>query len=130
MQSAAEFVEVSTPAAPAAPVLALVAPVRKSPFTLIMDVWERWMRLSDSQVSHGDGNLQDTKDFMRCGEAVDVMIDDLPIVQRWAISKAHGISPAVWRFKDSAFEVSLEDAEVALIPKMKKHIATRRFFGL
>lgn len=123
----AEFVEIDVIEAALKPI---IAPVRKSPYILVMDIWERWMHLTDSQASHAESNPQDSKEFMAVGCAVDAMIDDLPVIQRWAISKARGLSPAVWRFKDVAIECALEDAEVALIPKMKKHLATKRYFIL
>jgi hypothetical protein len=106
-----------------------IAPVRKPPFVLVMDVWERWMHLSDQRYSAPETNPQDAKEFMACGLAVDVMVDSLPTVQRWAILKTRGLSTSVWRFPDTSIEYALESAEAALIPKMKKHLATRRYWG-
>jgi len=103
--------------------------IKQSPFCEAMDVWVRWMRLKDQQHSNGDGNLQDTKDFMRTGEAIDVMVDDLPRVQWWAIYKSRGLNTIVWRFQECALIDAVERAEVTLTIKMQQHIATRRFFS-
>ena len=105
------------------------APERDTPYNLVMKIWVRWMHLSDSAATGGDGNLQDTKEFMVAGEAVDVMVGDLPRVQWWAIHKARGLSTAVWRFPETSMADALEDAEGNLIPKMRKHIALKRFFN-
>lgn len=104
------------------------APQRDSPFYVVMEIWARWMRLKDQQHSSGDGNLQDTRDFMRTAEAVDAMVDDLPRVSWWAIRKSRGIC-TVWRYPDQSYADALQAAEQALIPKMKNHIAVRRYFG-
>lgn len=100
----------------------------QSPFSMVMALWTQWMRLVDQQATSGDANLQDTKDFMRLGEAVDVMINDLPRYQWWAIRKSRGIC-SVWRFPDVAIEDALLKAEEILTPKMRNHIATRRYFN-
>lgn len=85
------------------------------------------MHLTDQQHSGGDANLQDTRDFMRTAEAVDVMVDDLPRVNWWAVRKSQGLC-TVWRFPDSSYADALLDAERLLVPKMKNHIAVRRYF--
>ena len=126
---AIEFVEVMVDDPKPGQVMATIAP-RKSPYNLVMDVWERWMRLADHQHSLAESHPQDAKELMACGRAVDTMVDDLPTVQRWAISKSRGISTSVWRFPDTSIEYALEDAENALTIKMQKHIATRRYWGL
>jgi hypothetical protein len=99
----------------------------ETPYKRLMDIWQRWVSLSDRQCSDGDANLQDTKDFMRAGEAVETMINDLPRYQWWAIRKARGIS-TVWLFQNLNLLDALADAEKNLTPKMRQHIATRRFF--
>jgi hypothetical protein len=104
------------------------APERDTPFNVVMETWVRWMRLPDFPTSRGDGNLQDTKEFMVTGEAVDVMVGDLPRVQWWAIHKARGLSTAVWRFPETSIADALEDAEQKLMPKMRQHIALKRYF--
>lgn len=111
------------------PFMMQTAPERDSPYNLVMGIWVRWMRLPDVPTTRGDGNLQDTKEFMMAGEAVDVMVGDLPRVQWWAIHKARGLSTSVWRFPDTSIADAIEDAEGNLIPKMRKHIALKRFFN-
>ncbi len=86
------------------------------------------MRLSDHVASQVEANQQDTKDFMRAGEAVNTMIDALPRVQWWAIRKARGMCTA-WIFRDDAFAGALQDAKDTLEPKLKTHVATRRYFN-
>lgn len=100
----------------------------QSPYSMLLAIWAQWMRLADHQHSMGDANLQDTKDFMRTAEAVNTMIDDLPRYQWWAIRKSRGIC-TVWRFPDVRVEDALQKAEDILTPKLRNHIATRRYFG-
>lgn len=107
--------------------LPMVAPEKDSPFNVVMGIWTRWVSLKDFQHSDGDSNLQDSKEFMRTGEAVENMINGLPRAQWWAIRKARGIS-TVWLFPNLSLANTLEEAEVALIPKMENHIDTRRYF--
>jgi hypothetical protein len=102
--------------------------VERSPFDRVMDVWARWVALADYQISSGDANLQDTKDFMRAGEAAEAMINELPRHQWWAIRKSRGIS-TVWLFPNTSISDALEAAEKILTPKMQQHIALRRFFS-
>lgn len=104
------------------------APERESPYNRTMAVWVSWMKLKDCQTTGGWGHPQDSKEFMTAGEAVDVMIDDLPRIQWWAIRKAHGIT-TVWRFPDHSFADALAEAEEKLTPKMRNNLATRRFFN-
>lgn len=104
-----------------------VADTEKTPYGKLMDLWSRWNALSDHQVSMGDGNPQDTKDFMRAGEALEAMINELPRHLWWAIRKSRGIS-TVWLFPHLSIEDALAKAEETLTPKMKNHIATRRYF--
>lgn len=104
------------------------APDADSPYHSVMKTWARWMTLSDRQHTDGLSHPQDVKEFMACGEAVDVMIDALPRIQWWAIRKAHGITTA-WRFPDHSFEDALVAAEQNLSPKMQKNVATRRYFN-
>lgn len=106
-----------------------VAPVADTPYLRIMKVWASWISLTDRQHAGGWSHPQDAKEFMCTGEAVDVMVNDLPRVGRWAIHKANGIAPGVWRFPDTSFADSLMDAEAALLPKMRNNINTRRYFG-
>ena len=104
------------------------APTRDAPFHRAMTVWVNWMKLNDQQTSSGLGHPQDSKDFMKAGEAVEVMINDLPRVHWWAIRKAHGIT-TVWRFPDRSLPDALAEAESILTPKMRNNLATRRFFN-
>lgn len=109
-------------------VVELEAFQRRDPIDVCLDIWARWCALSDFQVTSGNANEQDTKEFMRAGEAVEVMINALPRYQWWAIRKAKGICTA-WIFKDSIYPEALQDAKLVLEPLMKKHIATRRYFN-
>ena len=107
------------------------SPESDSPYNRVMKTWARWMTLVDQQHSEGNANPQDVKEFMACGEAVDVMVNDLPIAHRWAIRKAYGITPditRVWRFPSISVEGAILDAEQMLTPKMKKNVATKRYF--
>jgi len=101
--------------------------IEQTPFNRLMDIWVRYVSLSDRADPDGDSNLQDTKDFMRAGEAVEAMINDLPRYQWWAIRKSRGIS-TVWLFPNLSILDALDAAEKILTPKMSQHIATRRFF--
>lgn len=103
------------------------APQADSPFVTVMKIWVRWMSLADRQESGGWSNPQDCKEFMRTGEAVDAMINDLPRIQWWAIRKAHGIS-TVWRYPDASLADELLSAEAVLTPKMLRNVDTRRYF--
>lgn len=104
------------------------APEADTPFNQVMKTWARWMTLSDRQTSEGLSHPQDVKEFMACGEAVDLMIDTLPRVQWWAIRKAWGIT-TLWRFPDQSFADAVVAAELNLFPKMSKNVATRRYFN-
>lgn len=103
------------------------APKADRPFDIVMGIWARWMHLADHQHSEVEGNPQDTKEFMALGEAVSAMVDDLPRVQWWAVLKSRGIC-TVWRFPNDSLMDALADAEEALMPKLVKHVATRRYF--
>jgi hypothetical protein len=104
------------------------APERDTPFNVVMKIWARWMTLADRQEPGGWGHPQDIKEFMRTGEAVDAMIDDLPRVQWWAVRKAHGIA-TVWRFPDLSFADAMAEAEEKLTAKMLLCVDTRRYFN-
>lgn len=104
------------------------APEKETPFSVVMEIWKRWMHLQDFQHTSGDANQQDTKDFMRTGEAVDVMINSLPRHELWAIRKSQAIA-SVWIFKDHSYLDALGSAERILVPKMKINVATRRYFN-
>jgi hypothetical protein len=100
---------------------------KESPYCQLMALWSRYIALDDRPYSDGEGNPQDTKDFMRAGEAVEAMINGLPRHQWWAVRKSRGIS-TVWLFPTLSLERVLEEAEKILTEKMRTHIATRRFF--
>lgn len=106
----------------------VVAPEADTPYNNVMKTWARWMTLNDRAHSDGLSHPQDVKEFMACGEAVDVMIDDLPIHERWAIRKAHGLATA-WRYPERSLADTLVAAEVLLTGKMIKNVATRRYFN-
>jgi len=104
------------------------APEADTPYNNVMKTWARWMTLSDQPHSEGLSHPQDVKEFMACGEAVDVMIDDLLIHERWAIRKAHGLATA-WRYPEQSLADALATAELKLQQKMLKNVATRRYFN-
>lgn len=104
------------------------APQADSPFNTVMKTWARWMTLTDQQHSQGLSHPQDVKEFMTCGEAVDVMVNDLTIHQRWAIRKAFGLATA-WIYPERSFVDTLVAAEAILAVKMLKNVATRRYFN-
>jgi hypothetical protein len=106
----------------------LKAPERDTPFVRAMNVWASWITMRDRQEAGGWSHPQDAKDFMNTGEAVETMINDLPRYEWWAIRKAHGVAPAVWRFPEASFPDALGRAELILTPKMRNHLATRRYF--
>lgn len=101
--------------------------VEKTPFGEVMSIWTRWMALDDKQHSSGDSHPQDVKELMRCGEAVEVMVNNLPRRLWWAIRKSRGIT-TVWMFPNQPLHEAIIEAEEILLPKMKNHIATRRYF--
>lgn len=103
------------------------APVADSPFNTVMKTWARWMQLDDKPHPTGEANPQDVKEFMACGEAVDVMVGDLPIHYRWAIRKAYGLATA-WIYPEKSLADTLVAAEAILSVKMLRNVATRRYF--
>jgi hypothetical protein len=104
------------------------APKADSPFNAVMKTWARWMTLTDQQHSQGLSHPQDVKEFMACGEAVDSMVNDLTIHQRWAIRKAFGLA-TVWIYPQKSLADTLVAAEAILSAKMFKNVATRRYFN-
>lgn len=103
------------------------APDTDSPFIKVMKTWARWMTLTDHQHSEGNANPQDVKEFMACGEAVDVMVNDLPMHCRWAVRRAFGLATA-WIYPDKSLAEALVAAELVLVPKLMRNVATRRYF--
>lgn len=99
-----------------------------APIDKLLTIWAEFISLRDSQVSTGLANPQDVKDFMRIGEAVEVMINDLKRHQWWAVRKSRGIC-SVWVFKDQHYEAHLTEAREILEKKMRVHIATARYFN-
>lgn len=104
------------------------APQADRPFDVVMGIWAQFMRLKDSKPNSHQPLDQDAKEFMALGEAVTAMLDDLPRVQWWAVMRSRGICTA-WRFGEAAFPGALADAEEALTPKLKKHVATKRYMN-
>jgi hypothetical protein len=103
------------------------APQADSPFVVVMKLWARWMTLTDRQQSGGWAHPQDVKEFMRAGEAVDTMINDLPSSHRWAIYRAYGIA-TVWRFPALSLADVVIEAEDILTPRMQRNVDVRRYF--
>ena len=104
-----------------------VQPVKK-PLDVCLDIWARWSALSDYQITSGCANEQDTKEFMQAGEAIEAMVNSLSRRKWWAIKKSKGICTA-WIFNDEVFADVLQEAEALLEPKMRNHVATRRYFN-
>ncbi len=101
---------------------------RREPIDICISIWVRWMHLQDHRESLVEGNLQDTKEFMRMGEAMDVMIDSLPRHEWWAIRKSQGMCTQ-WLFKDVSYHGALTSAKVLLEPKLRKNVYTRKQFN-
>jgi hypothetical protein len=104
------------------------APQADRPFDVVMGIWAQFMRLKDSKPNSHQPLDQDAKEFMALGEAVTVMMDDLTRVQRWAIMRSRGIC-TVWIFPNTSMPDALADAEETLMPKLQKHVATKRYFN-
>ncbi|WUR15694.1 hypothetical protein E7V67_011500 [[Empedobacter] haloabium] len=104
------------------------APEADTPFNRVMKTWAHWMRLDDKPFSTGDANPQDVKELMACGEAVDVMVSELPAYERWAVRKAFGLA-TVWMFPERSLPDALVAAETKLFPKLNKNVATKRYFN-
>lgn len=100
----------------------------QTPYQRVMNIWARYTRLDDHQYSDGEAHPQDVKEFMRAGQAIDVMIDALPRHLWWAVRKGHGIC-TVWNFPHLVLEDALQAAEDILLPKMKNHVDVRRFLN-
>lgn len=100
-----------------------------SPYARCMKVWASWLTLSDRQQGGGFSHPQDAKEFMRTGEAVEAFVNDLPRVQWWAVRKAAGVSPAVWRFPETSMADALEQAEITLTVKLRNNRDTMRYFN-
>lgn len=105
------------------------APQADSPFNVVMKTWAAWMRLKDQPSSTGGSAAdQDTKEFMAIGEAVSVMVCDLSTHERWAIRRSFGVCD-VWIYPQISLPDTLSRAEEILMPKLKKNIATKRYFS-
>lgn len=98
------------------------------PLDKLLTIWADYISLSDSNEPGGFANPQDVKDFMRIGEAVEAMINDLRRHQWWAVRKSRGIC-SVWMFRDAIYDDALSQAHEILEKKMRVHIATARFFN-
>lgn len=98
------------------------------PLDKLLTIWTEFISLRDSNEPGGFANPQDVKDFMRIGEAVEAMINDLRRHQWWAIRKSRGIC-SVWMFKDAIYDDALSQAREILEKKLRTHIATARYFN-
>jgi hypothetical protein len=101
---------------------------KREPVDKVLDIWADYLRLRDSNEPGGYSNPQDVKDFMRLGEAVEAMVNDLRRHQWWAIRKSRGICTQ-WIFKDAIYEDALAEAKKKLEEKMRTHIATSKYFN-
>lgn len=99
-----------------------------APIDKILSIWADFMHLHDSQATSGYANPQDVKDFMRLGEAVEAMVNDLRRHQWWAIRKSRGICTQ-WMFPDASYGNALTQAKEILSGKMRTHIATAKYFS-
>lgn len=99
-----------------------------TPYARVMKIWASWMTLKDRSTSGGYSHPQDAKEFMRTGEAVETLVNDLPRIQWWAVRKAAGVSPAVWRFPETSMADALEQAEITLTVKLRNNRDTMRYF--
>lgn len=104
------------------------APAPDAPYVRVMKTWARWMTLADRQEVGGWAHPQDVKEFMRCGEAVDSMVNDLPRTQWWAVRKAYGFAPRA-PYDPETMETALLQAATVLERKMQNNIATRIYFN-
>ncbi len=101
---------------------------RLTPYARCMKIWASWITLKDQKEAGGWSHPQDAKEFMRTGEAIEAFVNDLPRVQWWAVRKAAGVAPAVWRFPDTSLADALEDAEATLTVKLRNNRDTARYF--
>jgi hypothetical protein len=101
--------------------------VEREPVDKVLDIWASYMTLRDSNESGGYSHDQDVKDFMRTGEAVEVMVNNLKRHQWWAIRKSKGICTQ-WIFRDAIYEDALLQAKEVLVVKMRINVATARYF--
>ncbi len=113
--------------------------VEETPLDVCLDLWVRWQHRSDvgigwrgrsaGLVSDAEADAEQLYDRMdsEVGEAVDVMISDLKVQHNWAIKKRCAIATQ-WKFPSLIFADVLADAEKALESKLKKNIATHKYF--
>lgn len=101
---------------------------KREPVDRVLDIWASYISLADSCSPGGYANDQDVKDFMRTGEAVETMVNNLKRHQWWAIRKSKGICTQ-WIFKDAIYEDALTQAKEILVAKMRINVATARYFN-
>lgn len=108
---------------------------KPDPLTECLNLWVKWTIPDDFALQHrerkGDGDEADQPYLvadMRTGEAVNVMVFDLPRHYRWAIQKRCGISTACWNYPHLVYADVLAEAEAALTEKMKINFATAHYF--
>lgn len=106
-----------------------VAFIKPTPYQICMDIWKRYNALKDipSDRMGGFDNLQDIKDFMRQGEAIEAMVNDLPMHMRWAVWKSRGVCTC-WNFPTVNFAEAVSRAEEILTPKLQQHVALSKYF--
>lgn len=112
---------------------------RPDPYTLLLACWVDYMRTDDGDLGArgmkltGDGwTAKDVHESqyladLQVGESVNVMIESLPMMYRWAIKKSQGIA-TVWRFANVDFGATLLAARDELEQKLREHVATRLYF--
>lgn len=103
------------------------APQADSPFVIVMKIWARWMTLRDRREPGGWAHPQDVKEFMRTGEAIDAMVNDLSSEHRWAVYRAYGIA-TIWRYPQLSLADVIVEVELKMMPKMLKNVDVKRYF--
>ncbi len=112
---------------------------KPDPYALLMACWVDYMRTNDRDLGAGGMKLASDAEpdidvhaaqraaDLKIGEAVGAMVDSLPMLHRWAISKSHSIA-TVWRFPNADYAGTLQAARDELEEKLRKHVATRLYF--
>lgn len=108
-------------------------------YAQLMACWLDYMRLDDRDLGLTRMRLAsdaakdlDVYDSQRAadikiGEAVNAMVESLPMRLRWAILKSQGISTA-WRFPNADFSAVLSEARDELEQKLRKNGVTRLYY--
>lgn len=113
--------------------------VRQEPLDVCLDIWLEWQRSRDINLGWHrraagllSGAAADSEDLYAnmdndAAQAVEAMMSSLPRHLDWAIRKQCGVT-TVWRFSQLDFSIELVEARAQLQKKLKKNIATQRYF--